>query len=117
MAVNRRAALERQMLVVRADAALRSLELSVTSHANKTRISHVWVGLKALDDEQARLKDQQDTIDRLRSALRRFEKGTTPVCGKCLCPKIAKSDRPCLVCLAKENWYMDRGLQPPLLKP
>lgn len=99
----------REEKVKAAEVALNALNLNATTQADRARLSAVRIGLIALDEEQAALKDR---IDRLRAALKEHE--PKPVWRECLCLKIAKSDRPCIICEARAQWLEDRGLPPRL---
>lgn len=81
--------LSRVSIVRRAEVALRELDLSVTTQADKRRIDRVRQAMRALDDEQADIKDfvanlvasiptgysEREVIDDLKDAARRWSKG------------------------------------------
>lgn len=99
-----------KQVVLQAEVALNALDLSVVTQADRERLSKVRLGLHALDDEQA---DAKGIVDRLRNALKEWEKNWKPTWGACLCAKIPKIDRPCVVCSARAQWFEDRGLAVP----
>jgi len=69
------ASVERQNLVRKAEVALRELDLSITTHADKARLHRVWQALQAFDEENAEIKTQLERLNDIDYVFQRFEQG------------------------------------------